>query len=300
MLTLKVGRHSITVNNPDKLLFPDDGITKYHLINYYKNIAPVMLPLIKDHPISMLRFPNGIYGESFFQKNTPDYFPDWIPRATLPKESGTVDYVICNNAATLVYLANQACITPHVGLSKADARYNYPDRIIFDLDPSADDFSLVRKTALIFKKLLDMLELTAFVMTTGSRGLHIIIPIDRSEDFTSVRTFAYIVASVLQKQLPETITLATTKEERGDKLYIDTLRNAYGQTGVAPYAVRAKPGAPVATPLSWQELKNGPLTSQAYTINTIFNRLATIENPWRLFTRTRQSLKKARALLKKL
>ena len=300
MLTIKVGRHTITITHPDKILFPDNGLSKLDLIEYYHSIAPLMVPYMRDRALSMVRYTDDIYHESFFQKDAPDYFPAWIKRVALPKAGGTVEYVICQNVATLVYLANQNCITPHIALSKADDRYTYPDRMIFDLDPSDNNFTLVRTMAMRFKNLLDSIQLQSFIMTTGSRGVHIIVPLDRQANFDETRMFAQELGQVLIAQDPDHLTMETRKEARGTKLFIDTLRNAYAQTGVAPYAVRAKAGAPVATPLWWHELNNPELTAQAYTIRTVKQHVEKLGDPWHKMRRLRQSVSKARALLERV
>lgn len=298
MKKLKIGRYVVTVSNESFLLFPQSGITKGEFVGYYHRIAPIMLPYMKNRPISMLRFPNGIDQEGFYQKEAGSYFPAWIKRKPIKKqEDGYVNYVVCNNAATLVYLANQACITPHLWLSKID-KLNYPDRLIFDLDPAGKGFAQVCDIAIQLKALLEKINVTSFVMTTGSRGLHVLIPLKRVHTFDWVRSFAYDVAGILVKRNPKRLTLEIRKDKRRGRIFVDTLRNAFGQTAVAPYAVRPKPYAPVATPLRWDEVINKRITtSQQYTIKTIFKRLAAIEDPWQNIDRVANSLIKARVLL---
>jgi bifunctional non-homologous end joining protein LigD len=276
---ITIDGHEIALSNLDKVLFRESGLTKGDLIGYYRKIADVALPHWRGRPLSMHRFPDGIAGENFFQKDMPDYFPDWIERATLRKESGRVTYVVANNAATLVYLANQACITPHVGLSRVD-RIDAPDRLIFDLDPSGNDFSAVQNGARHLKALLDELGLDSFVQTTGSRGLHVVLPLDRRADFDEVRGFARAVAAHLAERHPDTLTVEQRKQARGSRVFLDYLRNAYGQTAVAPYAVRAIEGAPIATPLTWQEALTADLSPRQYTIENIFRRLGQRSDPW--------------------
>ncbi len=251
-----------------------------------------MLPFTKDRCISMQRFPEGINKEGFYQKDAADYFPAFIKRAPLEKhENGIVNYVVCNNAATLVYLANLACITPHIWLSRTD-KINIPDRMIFDLDPARKKFSDVQRAALILHDYLDSLGLKAFAMTTGSRGIHVIVPLKRRYDFDHVREYARAIASNLVKKYPKDYTLEMRKGKRGTKIFIDILRNAFGQTGVAPYAVRPKPFAPVATPLTWDEVADKSLTPTKYTIKNIFAHLAKKPNPWRGFNRASSIPKK--------
>jgi bifunctional non-homologous end joining protein LigD len=276
---MKVGSHTIETSNEDKIFFPESGIIKGDLIHYYKDIAPIMLPHVQDRPITMHRFPDGIEGEGFYQKEIPDYFPQWMDRVRIKKkEGGENEQVVCNNAAALVYLANQACITPHVWLSRTD-KLNYPDKLVFDLDPPGDEFEPVRKAAYTLKDMLKERRLTPFVMTTGSRGVHVVAPLDRSQDFDTVRTFAENLADVLAQDDPQYVTTEQRKPKRGSRVFLDMLRNSYAQTSVAPYAVRAKPGAPVATPLEWEELAD--TTSQSYTIKTIFRKMGQKRDPWK-------------------
>ena len=277
--TIDLDGHEIELSHTDKILFPETGLTKWDLIDFYRRVAKTALPYYLNRPLTMQRFPDGIGQHGFFQKHTPSYFPDWIARHQLPKEDGTVSYVVANKPATLVYLANQACITPHLGLARLD-QPDRPDRLIFDLDPSDRDFDKVRSVAKHIKKLLDELKLPSFVMTTGSRGLHIIVPLNRSARFDAVRGFAQALARRLSEQHPQEITVEHRKKSRGSRVFVDTLRNAYGQTAVAPYAVRAIEGAPVATPLRWDELNDGNLDAQRYTMKNLFRRLGQIKNPW--------------------
>ncbi len=289
------GRITVAITHPEKVLLPTH-ITKIDIIDYYDAIAERMVPYLKNRPLMMHRFPEGLQGESFYQKDASDYFPPWIKRAEIPKEGGFNQYVVCQNRATLVYLANQACITPHIWLSRID-KIHYPDRLIFDLDPSGSDFTPIRKLALSLKTLFDTIGLRAFVMTTGSRGVHIIVPLDRSAEFKEVREFALQCAHVLLQAHPEMATLELRKEKRGDKVFIDTLRNQYGATAVAPYAIRAHKNAPVATPLHWHELEDAKLSPQKYTIANLFKRLESIDDPWDGLLKAKQSLKKARGKL---
>lgn len=291
--SVRINGHDIEVSSLDKVLFPDDGITKADLIDYYLRIAKVALTYYRDRPLSMHRYPDGIDTKGFFQKNAPDYFPDWIDRVRLSKEGGEVDYVLANNTATLVYLSNQACITPHLALARAD-RPHHPDRLIFDLDPSDEDFSKVQKAASQLKGLLDKLQLPVFVQTTGSRGLHLVVPLDRREDFDTVREFSDRLARYVADHDPELMTIEKTKDQRGDRVYLDVQRNAYGQTAVAPYAVRARPGAPVATPLRWSEAQAGDLGPRQYHVGNLFQRLGQIDDPWADIAQHACSLKNAR------
>lgn len=275
---LAVGGHEVAIGHPDKVFFPDEGITKYELADYYARIAPVALPHYKNRALSMHRYPDGIGEEGFFQKQVGDYFPDWIDRVTLPKKEGEVTYVVANDEATLVYLVDQGCITPHLSLSRND-RSHHPDRMIFDLDPSDDDFDKVRRAAAHLKDILDHLDLNAYVQTTGSRGLHIVVPLDRHADFETVRDFSHAVCRRAAAEDSDLMTTEQRKNKRGNRVFLDDLRNAYGQTAVAPYAVRARPGAPIATPIRWEEI-DADLHPRRYHIGNIFRRMSRVEDPW--------------------
>ncbi len=288
------GRYKVTLSNLDKPLL--GSLTKGDLITYYAKIAPTMIPYLKDHPLMMHRFPEGLEAESFYQKNVSSYFPDWIKRVRVEKTSGYYHAVVCQNQATLVYLANQACISPHLWLSRYD-KLDTPDRIIFDLDPSVNDFSQVCKVALELKKIFDLLELTSFVMTSGSKGLHIYIPLRRSVDFTVTKEFAELCAKIVIQEHPELATLEIRKNKREHKVFIDTLRNQKGATAVAPYAVRALLHGPVATPVFWKEVEDPTLDPQKYTLENIFKRLSSQDDPWKDFFKKGQSITKALKLL---
>jgi bifunctional non-homologous end joining protein LigD len=295
----EVGGHDLKLSNPDKMLFPAAGVTKSDLIDYYERIAPVILPHLAGRPLSLVRYPNGVDAEGFMQKNASDYFPDWIRRARLAKQDGAVDHVVAEDAATLVYLANQACVTFHVGLSRVD-RIDHPDRLVIDLDPSDDDFLKVKRAAKEVRALLEEVGLVPFLQTTGSRGLHLWVPLDRSAAFDQVRAFAARVAELLVARRPRELTAAQRKAKRGDRVFVDVARNAYAQTAVAPYSVRARPQAPVATPIDWAELDEPKLTPQRYTISNLFRRLARKRDPWAELDRHARPLERARERLQRL
>ncbi|MGW8369030.1 MAG: non-homologous end-joining DNA ligase [Gammaproteobacteria bacterium] len=284
--------HTIEVRNLDKLLFPDSDISKGDLIDYYRRISATALPHYRGRSLTMQRFPDGIGAAGFFQKDKPDHYPGWIESVRLKKEGGHVDYVLANDAATLVYLANQACITFHLSLSRRDRPY-HPDRLVFDLDPSDDDFGKVRSTARRLKELLDAVGLTSYLQTTGSRGLHVVVPLDRAQPFDEVRAFARRVAEIMAARHPDLATTEQRKHKRGRAVFVDYLRNAYGQTAVAPYSVRAIEGAPIAMPLRWHELDARDLTAQKYSMRNVFQRLGQISDPWADIDRHAQSIERA-------
>ncbi|WP_128982565.1 non-homologous end-joining DNA ligase [Streptomyces roseicoloratus] len=275
---VRVGGRTVEVPRPDKVLFPADGLTKADLADYYHRVARRMVPQLRGRPLMLERHPDGIDGPGFLQKDVPDHFPDWLTRAELPKADGTVTYALCDDAASLVYLASQACVTPHRWLSRAD-RPDHPDRLVFDLDPPGDDFDSVLRAARRLRALLDDLGLPSLPMTTGSRGLHVVVPLLRRDTFDEVRAFAHDVADVLAARHPDELTTAARKKERRGRLYLDVQRNGYGQTAVAPYAVRARPGAPVAAPLDWAELDEPGLTARRWTVRDAAELLD--REPWR-------------------
>lgn len=292
MLKFKAGKYSIKIKNQDKILF-SKNITKIDLINYYNYIAPKMLKYTKDRPLMMRRYPNGITGKSFYQKNSSVYFPKWIKTFKVPLKSSEKksynNYVICNNKATLIYLANQAVIEYHIWLSNIK-NLNYPNKLIFDLDPGTKDFEPLRKCALLLKELLESLNLIPFLMTTGSKGLHVVVPIKQKLTFIEVKKFADKCAQKIIKLNPKLFTQDIRKDRRDKRLFIDTLRNQYGATSVAPYSTRAIINAPIATPLDWKEIHEKDLYSQKYNIKNISERLEKIKDPWENFSKSEKIL----------
>jgi bifunctional non-homologous end joining protein LigD len=298
--SIAVGVRTITIGNADKVLFPADGITEGDLADYYRDVAGFMLLHTTGRPLSMQRFPTGIEKPGFYAKETPDYFPDWIDRVDIEVQgTGEVQpQVMANKPETLVYLADQGCITLHTWLSRA-GNLNRPDKLIFDLDPPKE-FETARAAARFLRRLLDELELPSFVMTTGSRGLHIGIPLDARADFDTVRNFARDVADLLASREPAQLTTETRKQARRGRLFIDYLRNAYAQTSVPPYTARARPKAPVATPLEWSELDDSAINSQSFTVGNVLKRLDKMGDPWADFYRHGVSLSAARERLDRL
>jgi len=286
---IRIGRRAVPITNPDKVIFPGVGITKGEMVEYYRRIAPHMLPHLRGRPIAMERYPDGIDQPGFFQKAAASYYPDWIRTVTVRKVGGTVRHVVCNDAATLVYIANLACVTPHIWLSRAPA-VDYPDQLVFDLDPSGDSFEPVKTTAQAFKQLLDQLGVPAYLKTTGSRGLHVAVPLRPDARFEAVRAAAQQLAEVVVRQAPGERTLQLRKQLRRGRVFVDINRNAYAQTVAPAYAVRARPGAPVSVPLEWQELSHRALRPDGVTLRTIDERLAAAGDPWAGFWRRAVSL----------
>jgi bifunctional non-homologous end joining protein LigD len=265
------------VSHPEKVLFPDCGVTKGDLVEYYELIGEVMLPHVYDRPLTMERYPDGIDGKGFIQKSAPAYFPKFVERARLGKKGGTVDYVVCRKAQTLPYLANQNCITPHVWTSRASDA-SRPDELIVDLDPPTADVDLVRRAALLTRSLLDELGVGSLVKTSGSRGLHVVVPLQPESEFEDVSAFATALARALVARDPSRLTTEDAKAARGGRLFVDVGRNNWGAMTAAPYAVRARPGATVSTPIEWDEL--GELDPSRFTLRTIPSRLEGQGDPW--------------------
>ncbi|MFF4312521.1 non-homologous end-joining DNA ligase [Streptomyces sp. 900105755] len=278
---VRAGRRTVPTHRPDKVLFPGDGAakeyTKADLVDYYKSVAPYLLPHLRGRPLMLERYPDGLDGPRFMQKNAPDHYPDWIERAEVAKEDGTVTHVVCGDTATLVYLADQACLTLHRWLSRTTAP-GRPDRLVLDLDPPGTDFAPVREAARWAGDLLDRLGLPAAPMTTGSRGLHLVVPLNGRHAFDEVHAFARDLAALLAAEHPDRLTTAVRKDDRGDRLFLDMGRNAYAQTAVAPYTVRARPGAPVAVPITWDQLADPAVDARRWTVADAVDQART--TPW--------------------
>jgi bifunctional non-homologous end joining protein LigD len=281
----------VEISKPDKVLFPGDGtkddISKRDLAEYYAAVAEVMVPHLEGRPINMQRFPDGIDGQGFYEKKTPQHFPDWFTSVTVQTSDGSQQQVVVDDARSLVYLADQACVTPHVWLSRSD-RLDNPDQLVFDLDPPSDDLAKLRDATRAVADLLTEVGLTPYVKTTGSRGYHVQAVLDRSATFDTVRDFAREVADLLAQRQPERLTTEQRKNKRGDRIYIDYMRNAYAQTAVPAYAVRARSGAPVATPIARDELSK--VRPDGHTIASVTRRLAQRGDPWADMSRHAGSL----------
>jgi len=284
----------VEISKPDKVLFPDAGLTKLDLATYYDAVADVMLPHLRGRPVNMQRFPDGVEGMAFYEKKVPSHFPDWVHSVEVHTEDGTQRQVVVDDRRSLVYLAQQACITPHTWLCTTKA-LEEPDQLVFDLDPSDDDLAKVRRATRLTGELLGELGLTTYLKTTGSRGYHVLVPLRPSLGFDEVRAFARRCAEVLVERAPDLLTIEQRKANRGDRVYVDIGRNAYGQTAVPAYAVRARPGAPVSTPITWDELSR--VKPAQFTIASVRRRLARRDCPWAEVRRHAQTLTKAKKKL---
>ncbi len=287
----------VRITHPEKVLFPRDGYTKADVVGYYVAVAEAMLPFMKDHPVALLRFNDGLDGERFFHKRTPKYFPDYIDRVQLEISGEKVNYSVVNNVEALAYVANHNSIELHL-LTVRSGDLWHPDRVVFDLDPSVDDFGQVIEATRWLRELLEEIGLNPFVMTSGSRGLHTWVPLDRKSSVEEAHSFANEVAAVIVAQHPDVLTTEFTKTDRGDRIYVDVARNAPGQHAIAPYSLRARDGAPVAMPITWDELDDPKLTPQRWDIKTAVER--TGSEPWSGLSKKAKSLTRARKALDKL
>jgi bifunctional non-homologous end joining protein LigD len=299
-----VGGITVELSRPGKVLFPRDGITKGDLVEYYRAVAPSMLPHLRGRPLALARYPDGIDGSRIFQKNVTPSFPDWVSRTEVGKQGGTVCQVIADKPATLVYLANQACVELHAFLSR-DGRYTCPDQLVVDLDPpDRRRFSAAREAALLVRDVLENeLNLTTYVKTTGGKGLHVHLPLDGHGDTGRALEFARGLAGLMATRRPDLITTEQRRDQRGDLVYADIMRNAYAQTVIAPYAVRARPGAPVAMPVTWDDVASPSLDPGAFTLRSVPGRLERRgrgDDPWAGMSRHRYSVARACERLAKL
>jgi bifunctional non-homologous end joining protein LigD len=287
------------ITHPEKVLFPDDGITKGDLASYYGFIAPIMVPHIRGRPVTMERYPAGIGAKGFMQKDVSKGFPPWLERVEVPKKGGTVHHPVVRDKRSLLWLANQNSITPHVWTSRAPNLY-HPDICVFDLDPSEDEPEVLRTAALGLRDLLDELGLPSWVKTSGSKGFHIAVPLDAKAGFGEVWRFANAVATILVKRDPHKLTLEFSKVDRRGRILVDTGRNGYSATFAAAYAVRAKPGAPVSAPCTWEELKQGKVGPRTFTLPTMAGRVAEVGDLWSEMRRRRRSLRRPMEKLRRL
>ena len=293
-----IERAGVAITHPEKVLFPDDGITKGDLAAYYEAIAPVMVPHLRGRPVTMERFPAGIGRKGFIQKDVSKGFPSWLERVEVPKKDGVVHHPVVTDARSLVWLANQNSITPHVWPSRTPDLY-HPDICVFDLDPSIDAPDMLRTAAVQLRDLLDELGLPSWVKTSGSKGFHIVVPLDGKTDTGNVAGFAHAVGTMLVIRDPKNLTQEFHKVDRGRRILIDTGRNGYSATFAAAYAVRAKRGAPVSAPCTWEEVESGTVHPQSFTIRTMPERMEAVGDLWADMKRGK-SLKRPIEKLRKL
>ena len=267
------------ITHSEKVLFPDDGITKGDLAGYYEAIAPVILPHLRGRPLTMERYPSGIGNKGFWQKDVTKGYPAWLQRVEVPKKDGVVHHPVVTDTPSLLWIANQNTITHHVWASRIP-RLNYPDLCVFDLDPSTDDVAAVRAAAIGLRDLLDELGLPSWVKTSGSKGFHIVVPIDGKTDIGSVARFADAVGRLFVSLAPDQLTQEFSKADRRGRIYIDTGRNGYSATFAAAYTVRARSGAPVSAPCTWEEIEGSEVGPQSFTLRTMPERIARVGDLW--------------------
>ena len=289
MSVYRIGQRTVEITHPERVLFPDDGITKGDLAVYHHAVADAMHAHLDGRPLMLQRFPSGIAADGFYQKEAGRGVAGWIPTVEVRKEGGTVRHPMVDGEAALLALTNLSTVTFHRWTSRAD-RLDHPDSLVIDLDPSSDDFAGVRRAARWTREVLDELDLAAYVQVTGSRGIHVVTPLDRSATTEEVAGFADGIASVLAARHPDELTVEFSKAARGGRLYLDTARNGYAQTVVAPYSVRARGGAPVAAPIEWDELDGPDLRPDGWTIATMPARLAEHGDPWATIARHARAL----------
>src|SRR5512133_1660667 len=277
---VRVGGRTVQVSSVDKPFFPDAGLTKGDLIAYYRDVAETMLPPLRGRPLNLQRFPNGVDGHGFWQQGVADHFPDWIRTVTVERRGrgGTVDHVVCEDAATIVYLANLATVTFHAWTSTVE-HLARPDLVIIDLDPDpGQGLDVVRAAARAVRAACEEIGLVPFVQTSGSRGYHVVMPLVPGPGVEVVRRFADELALLVAARDPGRLSVEWRKAKRDGRLLLDTARNGYAQTLVAPYSVRPRPDAPVATPIDWSEL--GRAEPRSWTVANLRRRLARKPDPW--------------------
>jgi bifunctional non-homologous end joining protein LigD len=285
------------ITHPEKILFPEDGITKQELADYYEFVAPLILPHIERRPVTLERYPSGIGGKGFWQKDVSRAFPAWLERAEVPKKGGIVHYPLINDTRSLLWMANQNTITPHVWVSRAP-RLFYPDVCVFDLDPSrVDELDVLRRAALALRDLLAELGLPSWIKTSGSKGFHILVSIDGTSPTRIVDHFAHSAGALLVRRHPNDLTQEFAKADRGGRILVDTGRNGFSATYAAAYAVRARPGAPVSAPCTWAEIERSAVGPQTFTLPTMRERIARVGDVWNDMSAQRSSLANAIEML---
>jgi len=279
----------IAITHPEKVMFPDDGITKGELAAYYELVAPSMLRHIAGRPVTLERFHRGIGEKGFFQKNVVKGAPAWLERVAVPKKDGIVNYPVVRDTRGIMWLTNQNCITPHVWTSRVPDLF-HPDLCIFDLDPLEENADKLRSATLLLRDTLAELGVTSWIKTSGSKGFHVAFALDEKSDSGKVAHFAHALGRELVRRAPDLLTQEFYKADRGGKILIDTARNEFGATYAAAYAVRPKPGAPVSAPCTWEEVESGEAGPQTFTLRTMAVRLDARGDLWANIFRARTSL----------
>ena len=279
------------ITHPDKVLFPDDGITKGELAAYYERMARLILPHIRRRPLTMERYPAGIGEKGFWQKDVSRGFPAWLQRVEVPKKNGVVRYPLVTDTRSLLWITNQNTVTQHVWVSRVP-RLLYPDLCVFDLDPSTEDVGAVRDAAVALRDFLHELQLPCWVKTSGSKGFHIVVPVDVKTEFELVARFATAVGTAFVSRAPELLTQEFSRADRGGRIYVDTGRNGFGATFAAPYTVRPRRGAPVSAPCTWEEVERGEVAPRTFTLRNMPERVAQVGDLWADMLRRGRSLRR--------
>jgi len=280
----------IEITHPDKMLYPSIKWTKRDVADYYERIADWILPHLKGRPVVVQRYPDGVDEEGFYQQEVPGHYPDWIETIeVVRREKGKQNMLELHTKSALRYVVNQDGICFHTWQSNKE-HINKPELLTYDLDPPGDDFSEVVKAVRILKGQLEDLGGAPFVMTTGSSGLHVVMPIKPELSFDEVREFAKTIAQDAVEKHPDVVTTRVRKDQREGKVFLDYLRNSYGQTTIAPYSLRSTKNGTVATPLRWEDLDDGEITSQAFNGKNLFKRIAKVGDPWKGMHRRRISI----------
>jgi bifunctional non-homologous end joining protein LigD len=287
------------ITHPEKVLFPDDGITKGELANYYEAMAPLILPHLRGRPVTMERYPAGIGEKGFWQKDVSKGFPEWLKRVEVPKKDGVVHHPVVTNTRSLLWITNQNTITQHVWTSRVPHLY-HPDICVFDLDPSKDDPAAVCAAAISLRDLLEELTLPSWIKTSGSKGFHIVVPLDGKARMEQVARFANAVGTLLVSHAPDRLTQEFSKADRRGRIYVDTGRNGYSATFAAVYTVRARRGAPVSAPCTWSEVSRGEVSPGMFTLRNMPKRVARMGDLWADMRRRGRSLKRPIERLRRL
>lgn len=277
------------ITHPDKVLFPDDGVRKGELAAYYEAVAPVMLPHLRNRPVTMERYPSGIGRKGFWQKSVSRGFPEWLERVDVPKKDGVVHHPLANDTRSLLWMANQNAVTLHVWPSRVPELFR-PDVCVFDLDPAGDDPATARAATLEVRGLLSELGLRCWVKTTGSKGFHVVVPLDGAATFDEVASFAHRAGALLVKRHPDRLTQEFLKVDRAGRVLVDTGRNGWSATFAAAYTVRARPGAPVSAPCTWDEVERGEVDPRTFTLRSMARRLDAVGDLWADLPASGQSL----------
>ncbi|MDQ3368074.1 MAG: non-homologous end-joining DNA ligase [Myxococcota bacterium] len=286
---------TVALTNLDRVMFAAAGITKREVVAYYKDVAELMVPELRDRALTIERFTKGIEAGGFFQKHAQKHYPPWIRRALLGSKT-RVSYPVAETAAAIVYFANQGGLAMHIWTSRT-ARPEHPDLLVFDLDPPDGRFDLVRRAALELRELFEPLELPAFVKATGSKGLHVVAPLDGAATFDETAALGNRIARLLCERHPDQFTQEFYKKDRQGRLYLDLMRNALGATIIAPYSLRGKPGAPLSAPIEWEEVEDDALRPDGFRLRDLRARLDLIGDPWSNLRARVGSVAKATAAL---